>query len=123
MASFSLASRPSPAGGLRPALTPAAGDAQTQRAGIRHNTKIHKFQVSTVSGDCRPPPPDPPTPRSASRAPPPTTQHPPAHPEPPTTPAAPTRNPLPHKASAHQSYPHAHHGLRQFRVQNFQAVL
>jgi hypothetical protein len=54
MTSSSPRSRPSPAGGLRPALAAAAGEAQTQRVGPGPATKIHQFQVFRVSGDCRP---------------------------------------------------------------------
>ena len=53
MASSSPSSRPSPAGGLRPALTPAAGDAPTQRAGADSRSRTTNLSVSTVSGDCR----------------------------------------------------------------------
>jgi hypothetical protein len=52
----SPASRPSPPGGLRPALTPAAGDTGMHRSGAGNNedqqNKIHLTEVSTVSGDC-----------------------------------------------------------------------
>ena len=36
-----------------PALTPAAGDADSRRTGPSQTTKISQFQVSTVRGDCR----------------------------------------------------------------------
>ena len=53
----SPASRPSPPGGLRPALTPAAGDTGMHRSGAAskedQQNKIHLTEVSTVSGDCR----------------------------------------------------------------------
>ena len=52
MTPSSPASRPSPSGGLRPALTPAPGDGPKQRAGAGRNTRSTN-QVSTVSGDCR----------------------------------------------------------------------
>ena len=48
MASSSPVSRPSPPGGLQPALTPAPG--APMRAAIG---KDPTNQVSTVSGDCR----------------------------------------------------------------------
>ena len=48
----SSASRPRPPGGLRPALTPTPGDRRRARSGARR-ARIHKIQVSTVSGDCR----------------------------------------------------------------------
>jgi hypothetical protein len=41
------------AGGLRPALTPAAGHAHRRPPGARPREKIRQIQVSTVSGDCR----------------------------------------------------------------------
>src|SRR3954447_22686527 len=50
-------SRPRPAGGLRPALTPAAGGTPRTAAGTRHEeraqNKIHQLEVSTLSGDGR----------------------------------------------------------------------
>ncbi len=49
MTSSSLLSRPSPTGGLRPALTPAPGTDQRPLPG----EPIHKIQISTVSGDCQ----------------------------------------------------------------------
>ena len=52
MTPSSPASRPSPPGGLRPALTPAPGEATRHRAGAPLPT-IQQNQVSTVSGDCR----------------------------------------------------------------------
>jgi hypothetical protein len=52
----SPASRPTPPGGLRPALTPTAGDTGKHRSGAGNNenqqNKIHLTEVSTVSGDC-----------------------------------------------------------------------
>ncbi len=52
----SPASRPSPPGGLRPALTPTAGDTGMHRSGAGNKedqqNKIHLTEVSTVSGDC-----------------------------------------------------------------------
>jgi hypothetical protein len=53
IASSSPASRPSPPGGLRPALTPAAGAAPGQPAAAENEERIRQNQVSTVSGDCR----------------------------------------------------------------------
>jgi long-subunit acyl-CoA synthetase (AMP-forming) len=51
------ASRPSPTGGLRPALTPAPGSAETHQSGAANTedqiTKIRLTEVSTVWGDCR----------------------------------------------------------------------
>src|SRR5690349_9326623 len=56
MAPSSPASRPRPAGGLRPALTPAAGGAGQHRPGASRKedrqAKIQPTEVSTVSGDC-----------------------------------------------------------------------
>jgi hypothetical protein len=53
----SPASRPRPPGGLRPALTPAAGDTGMHRSGAGNKedqqNKIHLTEVSTVSGDCQ----------------------------------------------------------------------
>src|SRR5213075_1482367 len=53
----SPASRPSPPGGLWPALTPAAGDTGMHRSGAGNKedqqNKIHLTEVSTVSGDCQ----------------------------------------------------------------------
>jgi hypothetical protein len=53
----SPASRPSPPGGLRPALTPTAGDTGMHRSGAGNKedqqNKIHLTEVSTVSGDCQ----------------------------------------------------------------------
>jgi len=53
----SPASRPGPPGGLRPALTPTAGDPGMHRSGAGNKedqqNKIHLTEVSTVSGDCR----------------------------------------------------------------------
>src|SRR5215211_1983259 len=47
----SSASRPSPPGGLRPALTPAAGGAVQQQSGAgRFQDQIRWTEVSTVSG-------------------------------------------------------------------------
>ena len=50
-------SRPGPPGGLRPALTPTAGDPGMHRSGAGNKedqqNKIHLTEVSTVSGDCR----------------------------------------------------------------------
>jgi hypothetical protein len=57
MAPSSPASRPRPAGGLRPALTPAAGGADKHRPGPeeeRSKDKIRPTEVSTVLGDCQP---------------------------------------------------------------------
>ena len=55
----SPASRPSPPGGLRPALTPTAGDTGMHRSGAGNKedqqNKIHLTEVSTVSGDCQNP--------------------------------------------------------------------
>jgi hypothetical protein len=52
----SPASRPSPPGGLRPALTPTVGDTGMHRSGAGNKedqqNKIHLTEVSTVSGDC-----------------------------------------------------------------------
>ena len=54
----SPASRPSPPGGLRPALTPTVGDTGMHRSGAGNKedqqNKIHLTEVSTVSGDCHP---------------------------------------------------------------------
>ena len=53
----SPAARPGPPGGLRPALTPTAGDPGMHRSGAGNKedqqNKIHLTEVSTVSGDCR----------------------------------------------------------------------
>lgn len=54
LASSSPASRPRPSGGLRPALTPAAGNAERTLRGRPRNRRSPQNQVSTVSGDCRP---------------------------------------------------------------------
>ena len=51
LTSSSPASRPSPPGGLRPALTPTPGELPSQPAGEANPN--NKSQVSTVSGDCR----------------------------------------------------------------------
>src|SRR5215213_10131644 len=45
--------RPSPTGGLRPALTPAPGDVHWQLRRAAAHTKSPQNQVSTVSGDCQ----------------------------------------------------------------------
>jgi hypothetical protein len=52
MTSSSPLSRPSPPGGLRPALTAGCGRRLNAASGSRPQTKIHQFQVFTVSGDC-----------------------------------------------------------------------
>jgi hypothetical protein len=53
----SPASRPRPPGGLRPALTPAAGGTGSRQSGPGNKedqqNKIHLTEVSTVSGDCQ----------------------------------------------------------------------
>ena len=50
-------SRPRPPGGLRPALTPTAGDTGMHRSRADNKedqqNKIHLTEVSTVSGDCQ----------------------------------------------------------------------
>jgi hypothetical protein len=51
LAPSSPGSRPRPPDGLRPALTPAAGDADSQRTGADRTTEIRQFQVSLVRGD------------------------------------------------------------------------
>src|SRR3954447_14445461 len=55
VAPSSPGSTPSPAGGLRPALNPAAGGTPRTAAGTRHEeraqNKIHQLEVSTLSGD------------------------------------------------------------------------
>ena len=57
IAPSSPASRPSPPGGLRPALTPAVGGTHRHQSGADRKedqvTKIHLTDVSTVRGDCR----------------------------------------------------------------------
>ena len=57
IAPFSPASRPSPSGGLRPALPPAASGTEPHRSGAGNKedqqVKIHLTEVSTVSGDCQ----------------------------------------------------------------------
>ena len=57
MAPSSPASRPSPPGGLRPAVTPAPGGTGQHRSGAGskedQQSKIHLTEVSTVWGDCR----------------------------------------------------------------------
>jgi hypothetical protein len=57
IAPFSPASRPSPPGGLRPALTPAAGGTGPHLPGTdtkdAQQFKIHLTEVSTVWGDCQ----------------------------------------------------------------------
>jgi transposase len=57
MVPSSPASRPSPSGGLRPALTPAAAGAEQHQPGSGRKEdqqdKIRPTEVSTVSGDCR----------------------------------------------------------------------
>jgi hypothetical protein len=56
------ASGPSPPGGLRPVLTPAAGGTGSRQSGAGdkedQQNKIHLTEVSTVSGDCRTAPRD-----------------------------------------------------------------
>jgi hypothetical protein len=53
----SPASRPSPPGDLRPALTPAAGGTYQHQSGAARKedqtSKIHLTEVSTIWGDCR----------------------------------------------------------------------
>ena len=57
IAPSSPVSRPSPAGGLRPALTPTPGGAAVAPVGNGpkedQQTKIRLTEVSTVWGDCR----------------------------------------------------------------------
>ena len=57
IAPSSPASRPHPPGGLRPALTPAAGGTRQHPSGADkkkdQQSKIRLTEVSTVSGDCR----------------------------------------------------------------------
>jgi hypothetical protein len=57
MAPSSPASRPSPQGDLRPALTPAAGGTAQHPSGADkkedQQIKIRLTEVSTVRGDCR----------------------------------------------------------------------
>jgi hypothetical protein len=57
IARSSPVSRPSPPGGLRPALTPAAGSTGLHRSGADQKEdqqiKIRLTEVSTVRGDCR----------------------------------------------------------------------
>jgi hypothetical protein len=56
IAPSSPASRPSPPGGLRPALTPAASGTRRHQSGAGdkedQQVKIHLTDVSTVWGDC-----------------------------------------------------------------------
>jgi hypothetical protein len=56
IAPSSPASRPSPPGGLRPALTPAASGTRRHQPGAGdkedQQVKIHLTDVSTVWGDC-----------------------------------------------------------------------
>ena len=57
IAQSSPVSRPSPPGGLRPALTPAAGSTGLHRSGAGQKEdqqiKIRLTEVSTVRGDCQ----------------------------------------------------------------------